>query len=94
MAFQMRSESKPKKIAPSEELLAAADTVFQHHDEKADYSAIEALSDDLLDTSEQHEANRVLEPTESVETRTVRHPREKPVKKQQEKSDESLDLDL
>jgi len=94
MAFQMRSESKPKKAAPSEEVLAAADTVFEHHDEKADYSAIETLSDDLLDTAEPHEANQVLEPTETVETRTVRHHREKPVKKQQENSDESLDLDL
>ncbi len=94
MAFQMRSESKPKKGAPSEEVLAAADTVFEHHDEKADYSAIETLSDDLLDTAEPHEANQVLEPTETVETRTVRHPREKPVKKQLENSDESLDLDL
>lgn len=94
MAFQMRSESKPKKVSPSEEVLAAADTVFQHHDEKADYSAIETLSDDLLDSSEPHEANRVLEPTESVGTRTIRHPREKTVTKPQENSDDSLDLDL
>jgi len=94
MAFQMRSESKPKKKAPSDEVLAAADTVFEHHDEKADYTAIESLSDDLLDGAEPHEANRVLEPTESVGTRTVRHPREMPEEKKQQPSDDGLDLDL
>ncbi|MDE0708540.1 MAG: hypothetical protein OSB33_06280, partial [Candidatus Poseidoniales archaeon] len=94
MAFQMKSEQKPKKIAPSEKVMAAAETVFQHHDEKADYTAIENLADDLLDVAEPHEANQVLPPTESVGTRTVRHPRKESVKPKGKITDDDLDLDL
>ena len=94
IAFQMKSEQKPKKIAPSDKVMAAAETVFQYHDEKADYAVIENLADDLLDVAEPHEANQVLHPTESVGTRTVRHPRKEPPKPKGNIADEDMDLDL
>ena len=68
----------------------AANTVFEHHDEQADYSAIEDLAGDLLDESKPHEANQMLEPTESTGSRTVRHERKAP----QPKQDDDIDLDL
>ena len=94
IAFQMKSEQKPKRIAPSDKIMAAAETVFQYHDEKADYAVIENLADDLLDAAEPHEANQVLLPTESVGTRTVRHPRKEPPKPKGNFADDDMDLDL
>ena len=92
LAFKSRSKSTPQvdKISPSAEVMEAANTVFEHHDEQADYDAIEDLAGDLLDESEPHAANQMLEPTESTGSRTVRHERKAPEPKQ----DEDIDLDL
>jgi len=94
MAFQRRSGAKPTKAAPSKEVIEAAGTVFEHHDEKADYAAIENLADDLLNVSEPHEANQVLPPAASVETRTVRHPRKRSEKATTKVDNNDIDLDL
>ena len=93
MAFKMRSKSKPELSKPSGEIMDAAKTVFDHHDEKADYDAIDSLTKDLLETSEPHEANAVLSPSKSVQTRTVRHARKNP-KGNNGSSENDLDLDL
>jgi len=92
LAFKSRSKSKPQaeKISPTAEVMEAANTVFEHHDEQADYDAIEDLAGDLLDESEPHEANQMLEPSESTGSRTVRHERKIPEPKQ----DDDIDLDL
>ena len=92
LAFKSRSKSTPQvdKVSPSTEVMEAANTVFEHHDEQADYDAIEDLAGDLLDESEPHAANQMLEPTESTGSRTVRHERKAPEPKQ----DEDIDLDL
>ncbi|MBJ84229.1 MAG: hypothetical protein CMB52_01755 [Euryarchaeota archaeon] len=89
-AFKSRSKSKPEKAAPTSEVMDAANTVFEHHDERADYEAIEDLAGDLLDEAEPHEANQMLEPGESTGARTVRHERKTP----QKKMDDDIDLDL
>ena len=94
LAFQMGSESKPKREAPTEEAMQEANTVFEHHDEKVDYEAIENLTDDLLDASEPHEANEVLTPAESMPTRTIRHPRKEATKSMRDSADDDIDLDL
>ena len=70
--------------------MEAAYTVFEQHVELADYDAIEDLAGDLLDESEPHEANQMLEPSESTGSRTVRHERKIPEPKQ----DDDIDLDL
>ena len=94
LAFEMRAESKQERTKPSDDVMEAANTVFEHHDEKADYEAIENLTDDLLDVSEPHEANEALTPAESAPGRTVRHPRKDVPKSKPSVSDDDLDLDL
>ena len=94
LAFQMGSESKPKREAPTDDIMQAANTVFEHHDEKADYDAIENLTDVLLDVSGPHEANEALKPAESKPTRTIRHPRKKVTKTMRDSTDDDIDLDL
>ena len=94
LAFEMRSESKQERTTPSDEVVEAAHTVFEHHDEKADYEAIDSLTEDLLDVSEPHEANEALRPTESVPSRTIRHPRKEPAKSKSKSRDDDIDLDL
>jgi hypothetical protein len=74
--------------------MQAANTVFEHHDEKADYEAIENLTDVLLDVSKPHEANEALTPAESKPTRTIRHPRKKATKTMRDSTDDDIDLDL
>ena len=92
-AFGMRSKTKPGRDAPSEKIMQAANTVFEHHDEKADYAAIDSLSEDLLDDSGPHEANQVLPATEEVKSRTVRHERKEPAN-EKKTDDYDIDLDL
>jgi hypothetical protein len=92
-AFQMRSKTKPVRASPSDEVVDAAHTVFEHHDEIADYEALEGLTEELLDESEPHEANQSLAPSESVDSRTVRHPR-KETKTSRASSRDDIDLDL
>ena len=70
--------------------MEAANTVFEHHDEQADYDAIEDLAGDVLDESDPPEANQMREPSESTGSRTVRHERKIPEPKQ----DDDIDLDL
>ena len=94
LAFEMRAESKQERAKPSDDVMEAANTVFEHHDEKADYEAIENLTDDLLDVAEPHEANEALTPTESAPGRTIRHPRKDVPKSKPSVSDDDLDLDL
>ena len=94
MAFEMKSKTKPQRVAPSAEVIEAAETVFEHHDVKADYDAIETLTDVLLEKTGPHEANQALEPAESNETRTVRHPRKSPENTTVKTDDGDLDLDL
>ena len=90
-AFQMRSDPKPARSAPAAAIVDAAHTVFEHHDERADYAAIEDLADGLLDPVEPHPSNASLPAAESVDARTIRHPRKTP---EATKSDDDLDLDL
>ncbi|MEE2747556.1 MAG: hypothetical protein VX473_03705 [Candidatus Thermoplasmatota archaeon] len=92
-AFKMGSKPKPERQSPSDDIMQAANTVFDHHDEKADFEAMEKLSDDLLDSSEPHEANALFDPSESVGSRTVRHPR-KETQSKSAISDDEIDLDL
>ncbi|MEC8926954.1 MAG: hypothetical protein VYB17_01680, partial [Candidatus Thermoplasmatota archaeon] len=94
LAFEMRSESKQERATPSDEVVQAAHTVFEHHDEKADYDAIESLTEDLLDVSEPHEANEALSPAESMPGRTIRHPRKEPTQSLKDVTDDDIDLDL
>ena len=94
LAFQMRSESKHERSSPSDEVMQAANTVFEHHDEKVDYDAIESLTEELLDVSEPHEANEALSPAESVTGRTVRHARKESPQSNKDATDDDLDLDL
>ena len=94
MEFEKKSETKKQRSAPSAEVIEAAETVFEHHDVKADYDAIESLTDVLLEDSGPHEANQFLEPAESNDARTVRHPRKSPENVPMESDDGDLDLDL
>ena len=94
LAFQMSSEAKQERPTPSDEVVEAAHTVFEHHDEKIDYDAIESLTEELLDVSEPHEANEALTPAESLPTRTIRHPRKESEQSKNEAEDDDLDLDL
>ncbi len=92
-AFGMRSKVKAERKAPSGEVMQAANTVFEHHDEQADYAAIDSLGEDLLDAVEPHEANQVLPATEAVQSRTVRHQRKK-IEPSKKNMDDDMDLDL
>ena len=92
-AFGMRSKVKAERKAPSGEVMQAANTVFEHHDEKADYAAIDSLGEDLLDAVEPHEANQALPPTEAIQSRTVRHQRKK-IEPSKKNVDDDIDLDL
>ncbi|MCS5535515.1 MAG: hypothetical protein NZ802_06645, partial [Candidatus Poseidoniales archaeon] len=94
LAFQMRSQSKQERPTPSDDVVEAAHTVFEHHDEKADYEAIESLTEELLDVSEPHEANEALSPAESLPSRTIRHPRKEPPQSKNDSKDDDVDLDL
>jgi hypothetical protein len=94
LAFQMRSQSKQERPTPSDDVVEAAHTVFDHHDENADYDAIESLTEELLDISEPHEANEALSPAESLPTRTIRHPRKESPQSKNEAKDDDIDLDL
>ena len=94
MAFEMRSKTKPQRVAPSAEVIEAAETVFEHHDVKGDYDAIESLTDVLLEDSGPHEANQALKPAESNDARTVRHQRKSPENTTAKSDDGDLDLDL
>ena len=92
-AFQKRSNPKPQKVSPSEEIIEAAHTVFEHHDEKADYAAIDDLAGGLLATHEPHDANKNLQPSEVPTSRTVRKPKRE-FSEKEERGDDDLDLDL
>ena len=94
MEFEEKSETKQQRVAPSAEVIEAAETVFEHHDVKADYDAIESLTDVLLEDSGPHEANQALEPAESNDARTVRHQRKSPENTTVKSDDGDLDLDL
>ena len=94
LAFQMRSQSKQERPTPSDDVVEAAHTVFEHHDETADYEAIEGLTEELLDVSEPHEANEALSPAESVTGRTIRHARKEVPQSNNDATDDDLDLDL
>ena len=94
LAFEMRSEAKQERSSPSDEVVEAAHTVFEHHDEKVDYDAIDSLTEELLDVSEPHEANDALSPAESVTGRTVRHARKEMPQSNNDATDDDLDLDL
>ena len=94
MEFEKKSETKQQRVAPSAEVIEAAETVFEHHDIKADYDAIESLTDVLLEDSGPHEANQALEPAESNDARTVRHQRKSPENTTAKSDDGDLDLDL
>jgi hypothetical protein len=93
LAFEMRSKSKEERPAPSDSVMQAANTVFEHHDETADYDAIQSLTEELLDVSEPHEANEALSPAESVTGRTIRHARKDAPQSKNDATDD-LDLDL
>jgi len=92
-AFQKRSNPKPKKNSPSEQIIEAAHTVFEHHDEKADYAAIDDLADGLLANHEPHDANAKLQPSEMPTSRTVRQPKRE-ISEVAKNADDNLDLDL
>ena len=94
LAFQMRSQSKQERPTPSDDVVEAAHNVFEHHDETADYEAIEGLTEELLDVSEPHEANEALSPAESVTGRTIRHARKEVPQSNNDATDDDLDLDL
>jgi len=94
MEFEMKSETKPQRVAPSAEVIEAAETVFEHHDVNADYDAIESLTEVLLDDSGPHKANQALEPAESNDARTTRHPRKTPGSAMVKSDDDDIDLDL
>ena len=94
LAFEMSSESKQERPSPSDEVMQAANTVFEHHDEAVDYEAIESLTEELLDVSEPHEANEALSPAESVSGRTIRHARKESEKSKSKSKDDDIDLDL
>jgi|GEM_PF-685070 len=94
LAFQMRSESKQERSTPSDDVMQAAHTVFEHHDERADYDVIDSLAEELLEFSAPHEANEALSPAESMPGRTIRHPRKEPSISKGNAEDDDLDLDL
>jgi len=92
--FKLKSSPKAARTGPSEEVVNAAQTVLAHHDQRADYAALEELAEDLLDENIPHTANEILPEAKDETSRTIRHSRDERVKSNRTGSDEDLDLEL